>query len=342
MIEEVLPNLYKIEVPLPQNPLKAINSYVITGRGQSLIIDTGMNRPECLSVLSSGLTELGVDLKKADFFITHLHADHLGLVSTLATDTSTVYFNQVEVGGTRPSSGQDKNANLQPDAGASQPGSLWDRNANFACLNGFPEDEQKKAIENHPGRKYSGQGQVDFHFLKEGDTVSIGDYLFRCIETPGHTRGHMCLYEPNKKLFMSGDHILIDITPNISSWSDDENPLNEYLHSLDKVYELDIELVLPGHRSSIENCKERIEELKHHHQTRANEVLSILAKGEQNAYQVASQMTWDMDYESWEQFPPSQKWFAFGEAIAHLKYLEEKEKVQKQMPGQVVVFSLNK
>ena len=340
MIEEVLPNLYRIEVPLPQNPLKAINSYIIKGQGRSLIIDTGMNRPECLSVLSSGLKELDVDLKKADFFITHLHADHLGLVSSLATDTSTVYFNQLDAGAPRPSHQGDKNSNLQPQASATKPGSSWDRNASFACLNGFPEDEQQRAMDNHPGRKYSGRGPVDFHFLKEGDTVSIADYLFTCIETPGHTRGHMCLYESNKKLFMSGDHILIDITPNISLWSDDEDPLNEYLHSLDKVHNLDIELVLPGHRSSIENCKERIEELKHHHQTRANEVLSILEKDGQNAYQVASQMTWDMDYESWELFPPSQKWFAFGEAVAHLKYLEEQEKIQKQMPGQVVVYSL--
>ena len=231
MIEEVLPNLYKIEVPLPRNPLQAINSYIIKGQGQSLIIDTGMNREECMRVMSSGLKELEVDLKKTDFFITHLHADHLGLVSSLATDTSTIYFNQ-------------------PDANSINSGSPWEKNARFAGINGFPEDEHKKAIENHPGRIYSARGRLDFHIVKEADTISIGDYSFKCIETPGHTRGHMCLYEPNKKIFISGDHILIDITPNISLWSDDENPLREYLHSLDKVYDLDIELVLPGHRST--------------------------------------------------------------------------------------------
>ena len=91
MIKEILPNLYRIEVPLPRNPLQAVNSYVIKAKGQSLIIDTGMNRKECMDVMSSGLKELNVDLKEADFFITHLHADHLGLVSNLATDTSTIY-----------------------------------------------------------------------------------------------------------------------------------------------------------------------------------------------------------------------------------------------------------
>ncbi len=272
MIEKVLPDLYKIEVPLPGNPLKAINSYIIKDGEQSLIIDTGMNRPECLNVLSPGLEELGIDLKKTDFFITHLHADHLGLVSSLATETSKVYFNQ-------------------PDADVIKPGSNWEMNSDFAVRNGFPEEENRRAIENHPGRKYSSKKQVEFHILKQGDMISINDYSFRCVATPGHTRGHMCLYEPNKKLLVSGDHILIDITPNISSWSDEENPLKEYLGSLDIINNLDIEMVLPGHRNIFRDCKQRIEELKHHHQARADEVLAILEKGSQNAYQVASQMT---------------------------------------------------
>ena len=55
-----------------------------------------------------------------------------------------------------------------------------------------------------------------------------------------------------------------------------------------------------------------------------------MEKGEMNAFQVASRMTWDFDCESWEKFPVVQKWFATGEAIAHLKYLEELEKVARK------------
>ena len=321
MIEEILPNLYRIQVPLPQSPLRAINSYVIKNRGQSLIIDTGQNREECMSVLSAGLKELDVDLKKVDFFITHLHADHLGLVSSLATDTSTIYFNQ-------------------PDAAVLRSPDTRERNHDFARSNGFPEDEFQRVIKSHPGYKYSSRARLDFHILKEGDTISIGDYFFECIETHGHTNGHMCLYEPGKKLFISGDHILNDITPNISLWSDDEDTLAKYLKSLDKVYNLEVELVLPGHRGTFTNFQGRIQELKHHHQTRANEVLSILAADSKNTFQVASQMSWNVDYKSWKQFPSQQKWFAFGETFAHLKYLEERGKTRREMQGQNIVFSL--
>jgi glyoxylase-like metal-dependent hydrolase (beta-lactamase superfamily II) len=322
LFAEILPDLYRIKVPLPGSPLKATNSYVIKGAERSLVIDTGWNREDCMTALVSGLKECGVDLRQADFFITHAHADHFGLASALATDEARIYLGQAD----------DAEINI-----ADAPG-YWEREANFARMRGFSEEELKKAFANHPGRIYRSEGHISFTILKDGDTISIGDYLFKCIETPGHTEGHICLYEPSKKIFICGDHILVDITPNIPLWSDEKNSLKEYLVSLDKVYDLDVELVLPGHRNIFRDQKKRIRELKQHHQIRLREVISILGKGKQNVFQIASQMTWDIGYKSWDLFPPAQKWFAFGEAMAHLKYLEEEGKVRREMQEQGIVF----
>ncbi|KKM10544.1 beta-lactamase [Clostridiales bacterium PH28_bin88] len=322
MVEDILPNLYKIEVPLPKNPLKALNSYVIKTGERNLIIDTGMHREECINAINAGLSELDVDLGATDFFITHMHADHSGLVSYLATSTSTVFCGQ-------------------PDADFVNYGGNWEKSARFARLSGFPEAEIQEAIEKHPGYKYSSKGRLDFINPYEGETIEIGDYRFTCVKTPGHTQGHICLYEENKQILLAGDHLLGDITPNISSWDDEANPLQQYLQSLDKVYQLDVKLVLPGHRRVFNNHRERIEELKHHHEVRANEVIAILARGNQDAYQVASQMTWDMTYDNWDLFPVSQKWFATGEAIAHLRYLEEKGRIQQRMISNKILYSLN-
>ena len=41
-------------------------------------------------------------------------------------------------------------------------------------------------------------------------------------------------------------------------------------------------------------------------------------------------MSWDIVSDSWDLFPVSQKWFATGEAIAHLKYLKEKGRYKKR------------
>ena len=319
MIEEISANLYKIEIPLPKSPLKALNSYVIKNTERNLIIDTGWNQEECLQAMQEGLKELGVDTGNTDFFITHLHADHFGLVSDLITNSSKIYFNR-------------------PDADRFKSGFRLEAFLNFARLNGFPESELQKALRSHPGLKFRPSADLIFHILKEGDTITIGDYALECIATPGHTWGHMCLYEPRKKIFVSGDHILNDITPNIQLWSDEWNPLKEYLSSLDKVYELDIELVLPGHRGIFKDCKKRIQELKQHHQERLDEIVSILRKGKMTAFRVASKMTWDIVSDSWDVFPISQKWFATGEAIAHLKYLKEKGIIRGEIRDQKIVF----
>lgn len=321
MIERILTNLYNIEIPLPRSPLNSLNCYVIKALERNLIIDTGWNRKECMNAMQNGLTELEVDLRKTDFFITHMHADHLSLVSNLATDTSTIYFNKPDV-----------------DRIKSEP--RWDGFINFARENGFPENELQEVLPSHPGYKYRLKGSPTFTLLREHDVISIGDYIFKCVETPGHTSGHMCLYEPNKKVFVAGDHILSDITPVIQLWSDEENPLKDYLASLDKVYELEVEIVLPGHRGILRKCGERIQELKHHHRRRLDEVLSILERGSKNAYQVASQMSWDISYDSWDLFPVLQKWFATGEATAHLKYLQEKGMIRREVGGVESVWAL--
>ena len=170
--------------------------------------------------------------------------------------------------------------------------------------------------------------------------IPIGDYTFRCVETPGHTKGHMCLYDPKTKIFFSGDHILGDITPNIALWSDNYDPLQQYLESLDKINEYDINLVLPGHRNPLRHHRQRIAELKKHHEVRAKEVLSILEKGKQSAYQVASEMTWDIDCDTWEDFPLPQKWFAAAETLAHLQYLRGHGRVRRELREEKAWFSL--
>jgi len=323
MIEEILPDLYRIEVPLPGNPLKAINSYVIKDHDRSLIIDTGMNRDVCLNAMTDGLKALKVDTRKADFLITHFHADHSGLVASLATDTSKIYFGAAD-------------ADLVRRANKS---SYWLEAPRIGRMNGFPEDEMHRAVNTHPGSRYMGGIPEDLYSLRDDDTLEMGDYFFKCIETPGHSKGHICLYESGKKIFISGDHILMDITPNIAGWLEEENPLPEYLASLDKVYDLEVELVLPGHRRIFHDYKGRIRELKQHHRTRADEALSILNGGSKNAFDVAALMTWDMSYKSWEAFPSVQKWFAVGEALSHLKFLEVEGTVRSEIRDQEVVFS---
>jgi glyoxylase-like metal-dependent hydrolase (beta-lactamase superfamily II) len=324
MIEEILPGLHRVVVPLTGNPLKEINSYVLTSSDRNLIIDTGMNRPECQEVLEAGLDEIGVDLERTDFIATHLHADHAGLISTLLRNGSRAFMGE-------------------PDALLMRVGfAHWLKDnpvAEYAARSGFPAEELRASLQNHPANKYGSRTAVDYVSLDGGETFEIGEYRLEIVPTPGHTNGHISVYEPNKKIFFSGDHVLGDITPNIQAWADDHDPLAVYLSSLEKVDELDVELCLPGHRRLIEDFGKRIAELVEHHRERANEVVSILTRGGKTAYQTASEMSWDIVASSWSDFPIMQRWFATGEAIAHLRYVEGKGLIQRELIDGQILYS---
>ncbi len=320
MVEELLPNLYLIRIPLPGSPLGWVNSYVIKDLNRNLVIDTGFNRRDCLEALQAGLGEIKVDLKKTDFYITHMHADHIGLAPRLVEDASTMYISRA-----------DKEY-IENWVG-------WEAISSFAGLHGFPAKELQAAVSNHPAYKYGMEVIPGATAVDEGDTFRYDGYCFRAVATPGHTIGHTCLYEPEKKVLVSGDHILFDITSNITCWTQEENPLKSYIASLDKIYRLQVDLVLPGHRRFLGDCRSRITELKAHHRSRLEEALSILKQGPKNAYEVASMMTWDIDCNSWEAFPPSQKYFATAEAVAHLRYLEDNGQVFREKKAGFIVFS---
>ncbi len=50
-------------------------------------------------------------------------------------------------------------------------------------------------------------------------------------------------------------------------------------------------------------------------------------------------MSWDIEAPSWEEFPLMQRWFATGEAVAHIRYLEERGMVQRQTVEDRIVYS---
>jgi glyoxylase-like metal-dependent hydrolase (beta-lactamase superfamily II) len=322
MLEQILRNFYRIEIPLPKSPLRSLNAYVIKSPDRFLVVDTGWNHEACMHAMRSGLKELDVDLEKTDFFITHLHADHIGLVAELMTKTSRVYLGAIDAS-VAASDVERKKERI-------------DQMFETYVSHGFPEEELRRAVNNHPGYRYVSPKPLHFTTLREGDKISIGDYTFTSIETPGHSPGHICLYEPMEKILLSGDHILFDITPNITRWPEMDDSLGQYLASLEKTYRLDVKLVLPGHRSLMNDHKERIMTLRDHHNKRLNEALHALRNGGKTAWEVSPHLSWDIAVRSWEKFPTVQKWFALGETIAHLKHLEAcGSVVSKEYKGRV-------
>lgn len=324
MIDDISKNLFKIELPLPDNPLMSVNCYLIKGYDRSLLIDTGMNCKECIEEMLKDLRRINISLDRTDLFITHLHSDHIGLASKLRTKTSKVYFNREE------------HVFLHS----------WDFKKQafpISIANGLDKADLDGFMDMYPKDRYNPAKDIAFNLLSENDEINVGDYSLRCIETPGHSPGHICLYEKNKKLLFSGDHLLGDITPNISAmgYLKGRDALELYLNSLDKIYSLDVALVLPGHRSLLIDLRKRVEALKKHHKTRLGEITSIIGNQKGlNAFEIASRATWDING-LWDGFSPAQKWFATSETLAHLIYLENKGITERQTCGRTIRYFLH-
>ena len=303
LIKKVYENIYMIEVVLPNNPLKALNAYVIKGEEKSLIIDTGFNQKECIEALFNGLKELEINIKDTELLITHLHSDHSGMANLFQECGVTIYASEVD----------GKIINQMTDD------LYWKEFDQFKILFGLESDNT--TYKEHPGYKYALHSPVDLKYLQEGEKIEVSNYVFEVVSIPGHTPGHLGLYEREHKLFFGGDHILDSITPNIGFWGLEQNILAIYFNSLAKIYLYDIDYLFTSHRNIIRDHRKRIDELLLHHMERLNEVLEVLQDGQLSVRDVAAKMTWRIRAKDWDSFPRPQKWFASEEAMAHLNHL---------------------
>ena len=313
MREQVAPGIFRMRIELPKSPLRYTNSYVITGE-RPLVVDTAFNRQECEDSLQNEMAKLGITCAETDLFLTHFHSDHAGLARLWQEAGSRVYISQID----------------SILAGATSAGRT-DAEKEFYRTTGMPAEELELLEKTHPGFYFASKDKIDYTICKDGDLITVGDYDFRCVAVPGHTPGQMCLFDEKTGILIGGDHILFDITPNIVEWDCMPNSLGEYRKSLKKIRNLHITQVLPGHRET-GNVYERIEELLVHHDARLNEVLDILKKSPGlTAYEITKQLSWSIRAHDWEDFPMTQKWFAIGEAQAHISYLVNEGKIRYEL-----------
>jgi glyoxylase-like metal-dependent hydrolase (beta-lactamase superfamily II) len=327
MITKISTDFYKLEIPLPSSPLKYVNSYLIVGRERALLIDTGLNHDACYQAIQNCLDKLGVALSDVDIFLTHFHIDHAGLVWRLVTPATKIYCSRVD-------------GAILKILMADQDGRLAEHSKLYLEI-GFPAEAFKGLFSNKNGYRFKNVANIELTIVEDGELLEVGDYMFRCILTPGHTPGHMCLYEPKHKILVSGDHILFDISPNIVCYHELTNSLKAYMESLEKISRLDVDLVLPGHRNENGDLTGRIAELRGHHVKRIDEILATLHDEAKTAWDVAASLTWGVFATGiWDKWPVLQKWFALGETIAHLKYLEEEGRISREVQGDRILYML--
>jgi glyoxylase-like metal-dependent hydrolase (beta-lactamase superfamily II) len=281
---EIAPGIYQLKAPFFEFKEGCINAYLIRGIHGWLMVDTGWNSPEAFEALTNQLDEIGLSFKNISHIVfTHFHPDHYGLAGKLKDlSGAKLAMHQIE-----RDLIDSRYINMEE---------LLDEIARLFHINGVPEEEssqlQKVSL---PVRQFVLPAVPEIGF-KGGERFSFGEFIFEVIWTPGHSPGHICLYEPERHLLISGDHILPITTPNISLHPQSgENPLGDYLKSLNSMKQLKVDLILPGHEHIFHNLSSRIEEIIGHHQRREADIKDALEAGEQTAYQIAVKIPWMND-----------------------------------------------
>ena len=318
MIREVYDNIYCIEVELPGNPLKYTNAYLIRGDEKDLLIDTGFRNEICRTKLEEGLRELESERERREVLVTHFHADHSGLADIAAGKDRNIYTGKTDWAYRKtiydPEHRRKKRARFLEE--------------------GFPREILDQVYEVNPAMTQALPKDFSrFTLLEEGEEVHAGGYTLKTIVVPGHTPGNCMFWLEKEQIMFTGDHILFDITPNITEWEGVEDSLGQYLESLLRVRNYPVKLSLPGHRHS-GDYHERIGEILQHHERRLADTERIIrACPGLTGYDIAGRMKWKIRAKNWEEFPATQKWFAVGECYSHLDYLRKRGKIRRTWDG---------
>jgi glyoxylase-like metal-dependent hydrolase (beta-lactamase superfamily II) len=322
---EVVPGIWKITLPIPF-PLKMVNVYALVGQDGWTLVDAGMGTPEARTAFTAGLAKAGLDLSQLrSIVLTHHHPDHVGLSGELQEQSKVpVYMHEIDERSLRSLREGDMHKRfISVSQFFRQHGlentQLW--------YNQTPPDQVRRILRVPPHEA--------FVLVEDGSTIELSGEQYRVLWVPGHSDGQIVLFRERDGVFLAADHVLPRITPNIGLYSDRDrtDPLDDYLHSLQKVEHLPANHVLPGHGEPFTDLGGRAREIIQHHNERLADILTILKERPQNAAEITKQLFPSRRIQNHEALR-----MAIAEILAHLEYLRLQGKLRQQLTDDEVIL----
>lgn len=151
--------------------------------------------------------------------------------------------------------------------------------------------------------------------VEEGDVLPLDGASLEVLHTPGHSLGHVCFLLKEKRILFSGDHVLGMGT---TAMRPPEGDMAQYIDSLRKLLDYDIEMICPGHGPPITAPRQKLEELIQHRLDREQQVLNGLRRGKATVKELVAEIYPELDSRLYEA--------AQGQVLAHLLKLEREGK----------------
>jgi glyoxylase-like metal-dependent hydrolase (beta-lactamase superfamily II) len=309
---EIAADLWQLPLPIYKHNLGGANAFLIRDADGYLLFDCGADVSECSETFAHHLHTLDVPASAIHTLVlSHGHGDHSGMANRVARETGArIALHE-----------RDATFVGYPN------GSEADRAQFVAWLHrqGYPQDEIEAlvgvaAIGTRGDRR--DEPIEASRLLQGGEVLEVGRYRFEALWTPGHTPGHVCLFDRSQRILLCGDHILEIVTPNVGLHPLlDENPMPAYLASLRDFVSQDLEAVLPGHGRPIPDLAALTADLMRRHEARRAQILGLLRSEPQTAYQISTQVWAKPGRRTWSEMHPHLRRNAVGMVAAHLDLL---------------------
>jgi len=326
--------VFRIKIDIPFD-VKFVCSYLFNLDDKNILIDAGLNFIDWKRKFLNILSGLNIRIEEIDYcFVTHEHLDHSGLLKFLKRknpDLKIVMHNYANEC-LKIAVQQDNFPIIEKNA---------EEIAKTFIKYGMEPDYVKRIIQtfiNWP--KIVRYREPDIICNKDCE-IKINSNEIKVIWTPGHSIGHICVFNPRKSHLFSGDHILSRITPHIGIYNQLSlmnpnrfypNILKTYLESLDKIKNLNPKIIFPAHQEVIFDPLKRIEAIKKHHQNRFRQIKDTIKDKPRTPYEI-SQIHFGKDLDDMN------KYLAMNEVLAHLIYLENKNDVKRIEKNGKILFS---
>ena len=308
-LSEVVPGVFELALPIPfENGW--VNSFLLRGEGHVDLIDCGMNSPDSVELLRGALEEVGgrgAGVRR--LVVTHIHPDHYGAAGLLTKDGAELYLHRLEVPMVSP-------RYVDIDALVADVGRHLE-------LHGVPEaDAEEMRNASRAMRDFVTPASVAVQ-LDGAETLDVGPRPLRVEWTPGHSPGHVCLWDAEERVLFAGDQLLPEMSPNIGLHPQSTpNPLDEYLAALDHLLELEPRLVLPAHGQPFADAAQRVAAMHAHHSRRKDQIEEIVAGETMTGWEVSIAVFGRRQH-------LYERRLALQEALAHLQSLAVEGRVEK-------------
>ena len=329
-VTEVAPGLHRLALPLGIHGVSTVSAYLLAGDGADTLVDCGVAAaptadgdpgPDGTAALELALKTCGSAFERIErLIVTHAHIDHFGLAGEVVRRSG---------------------------------GELWMHRSTELDLAKYVDpaeavDNRELMLADHglygPDLTETSRGLCDWlpvmpsigrpsTLLDGGERFAAGDRTWEVVHTPGHSPGHVCLWNAADRLLCSGDHLLQLVSPPVTFERGFEtDPMGSYLDSLERVRVLEPALTLPGHGAPFPDGARRAASISRNKLRRLERIREMVETRERTVTELTAEL-----------FPTitsaAQRHFAMAEILAFLAHHEARRVLRRdRRPDGVYVW----